>query len=268
MNTAGWQAETIQRFAAFFEAHEAAKALILVGSNTRAEIDLLSDVDLICVIDDAQMEQFFPDTQWLAAFGDILGIEQSASPISCVTRVCFSDFHRIDLVFMPEGTLKQPQNWPYTPAERQVLFSRSAIVETVLNSTTITQRKAPVFDNQQFERMSQQFWFKASLAATKVMRNDLLIGLHLALDLARDCLVLAMIFRDVEAGTNHHRYGGPYNEIIEQLGLGVFRSTSQGILDLILQIALTFDSLALRWSPTYQCKYEILQNWIKRYSSG
>ncbi len=266
-----WQAESIQRFAAFFESNEAAKALILIGSNANAttdRIDRWSDVDLVCVINDAQMDRFFPATRWLAAFGEIFGVEQSTSTFTRVTRVCFADFRRVDLVFWPESALKQVQNWPYSGIQKQVLFSRSTLVDAALESSIIAQRQMPNFDSQQFERMSQQFWFKAALAVTKVMRNDLLISLHLALDLARDCLVLAMIFRDVETGTTSHRYGGPYNDVIEQIPIDDFRPTPSGILDLILQTAFIYDSLAVRWSPSYPRKAEILQGWINDLQSN
>ncbi|MFF7340857.1 hypothetical protein ACFZAT_26475 [Streptomyces sp. NPDC008163] len=52
------------------------------------------------------------------------------------------------------------------------------------------------------------FRFDAVLAATKAARLDVLIGAHLTLGLARHVLVAAMVLRDRERGTTHHRYGG------------------------------------------------------------
>ncbi|MFF4520436.1 hypothetical protein [Streptomyces bluensis] len=52
------------------------------------------------------------------------------------------------------------------------------------------------------------FRFDAVLAAVRAARGDMLIGAHLTFQLARHILVIAMLIRDREAGTNHHRFGG------------------------------------------------------------
>jgi hypothetical protein len=52
------------------------------------------------------------------------------------------------------------------------------------------------------------FRFEAVLAAVKAARGDVLIGSHLTLQLARHVLVIAMLLRDRDAGTDHHRHGG------------------------------------------------------------
>jgi hypothetical protein len=51
------------------------------------------------------------------------------------------------------------------------------------------------------------FRFEAVLAAVKAARGDTLIGAHLTLQLARHILVIAMLLRDRDAGTAHHRFG-------------------------------------------------------------
>lgn len=111
--------------------------------------------------------------------------------------------------------------------------------------------------------MAYQFWFKASVAVTKVMRNDLLIGAHLALDLARDCLVFGMILRDVDAGDTVHRHGGAYNEIVDQVGTGFTQPTAKGILNFVLQCALTYDALAVSRFSTYAPKAALFRDWIR-----
>jgi ABC-type amino acid transport substrate-binding protein len=52
------------------------------------------------------------------------------------------------------------------------------------------------------------FRFEAILAAVKAGRGDVLIGAHLTVQLARHVLVIAMLLRDRDSGTNHHRHGG------------------------------------------------------------
>jgi hypothetical protein len=65
--------------------------------------------------------------------------------------------------------------------------------------------------SDQFEQMTNDFRFKGMLAVAKVARSDLLVALHLSLDLIRDCCVLAMQLRDWETGTDHHRTGDAAN---------------------------------------------------------
>ena len=57
----------------------------------------------------------------------------------------------------------------------------------------------------------------AALAATKLGRNDRLIGLHLALELMRYCLVQAMLLRDRDLGTTVHRFGSTHDAMADQV---------------------------------------------------
>jgi hypothetical protein len=52
------------------------------------------------------------------------------------------------------------------------------------------------------------FGFDAVLAAVKAARGGILTGAHLTLQLARHVLVIAMLLRSRDAGTDHHRHGG------------------------------------------------------------
>jgi hypothetical protein len=63
-----------------------------------------------------------------------------------------------------------------------------------------------------FDTLTNDFLFGAVLAAVKVGRADLLITSHLALGLARHLLVAAMLLRDRDTGTRHHRHGGTGHE--------------------------------------------------------
>lgn len=113
-----------------------------------------------------------------------------------------------------------------------------------------------------FQAMARQFWFKGMLATSKVMRTDLLIALHLALDLVRDCCVLGMILRDRDEGTTHHKAGGQGNLVVERLAATQRPYTAAGILDSIERSSIAFDALAAEWSPTYQEQRHPLLAWI------
>jgi hypothetical protein len=57
----------------------------------------------------------------------------------------------------------------------------------------------------------------AAQAAAKLGRGDRLIGLHLTLDLARHCLVQAMLLRDRDQGTTIHRYGSERDALADEI---------------------------------------------------
>lgn len=56
------------------------------------------------------------------------------------------------------------------------------------------------------------FRFDAVLAGCKAARGDVLIGAHLTLGLARHILVMAMVLRDQDKSTTHHRHGGTHHD--------------------------------------------------------
>ena len=58
-----------------------------------------------------------------------------------------------------------------------------------------------------------RFWFIQIQALGKLYRKDNLISAHLANANCNEALVMQMIMRDRQYGTNHHRYG--YSEELE-----------------------------------------------------
>ena len=102
------------------------------------------------------------------------------------------------------------------------------------------------------------------LAVYKVVRNDLLIALHLAQDLIRDCSVLGMLLRDRATGTNIHKHGGTGNQLVAQLETTQKPFTPIGILDSIKASNEIFEKLTCEWSPTYQENRYLLLEWIKK----
>jgi hypothetical protein len=102
------------------------------------------------------------------------------------------------------------------------------------------------------------------LAVYKVVRNDLLIALHLTQDLIRDCCVLGMLLRDRATGTNIHKHGGMGNQLVIQLETTQKPFTSIGILDSIQASHEIFEKLACEWSPAYQEDRHLLLEWIEK----
>lgn len=257
-----WQPSLIAAVEQLFIDNEAIRALVLVGSTAAGSADEASDVDFVCLVADAAVDQFFPTTAWLAPLGQCFAFEQSTAPARRVIRVCFSDFRRADFIFIPESALPSIHEWLYPKSQTRVLFSHDQGFDQLLAAAPETIDTAPHVSGQQFEAFGNQFWYKAVSAVHKIRRNDLLIGLHLALDLVRDCLVLAMMLRDKAGGTTVHRVGGPFNEMIQGIGLDdALRLTPGGIMRLILQATTAYDRLASHWSEDYQQRSPSFHIW-------
>jgi hypothetical protein len=97
-----------------------------------------------------------------------------------------------------------------------------------------------------------------------VARGDLLIALHLALEMVQDCCVLGMLLRDRAEGTAHHRHGGIGNDRVRELEATRFPYTAAGILDMIEQAAVVHDDLASRWAGRLVQQRAPLLAWIDR----
>ena len=105
-----------------------------------------------------------------------------------------------------------------------------------------------------------RFWFVQIQALGKLYRRDYLIGGHLANMNCNDTLVMQMIMRDLEYGTNHHRYGHSEElEYVRELGKCPFVTDNQTfnrIADHLYAAALAYDRLAKHFYPEYQGRSE------------
>jgi hypothetical protein len=256
-----WQKAALRDLVALLKPQEAVRALILKGScaNPTIQPDTWSDIDITLVVSNEMLSTFFPTLAWLEPLGNLYTFDQSTHAHGGTTRVCFSDFRRIDCTFVEEAHfLEQPIHSTAT----KLLFSRSPVVDENLAHITVGPPAAPQISPTDFERMSNQFWFKGMLITNKVMRNDLLIATHLALELIQDLCILAMMLRDRTYGTSHHREGSMGNDFITQLNLTRHPYTAMGILETVKDCSIQFDTLALQWAPDYQERRYPLLAWI------
>ena len=148
-------------------------------------------------------------------------------------------------------------------AGHRVLFSRSP----ELGAALARGLPRPAYSPPRPERlgeMASRFWFAASVAVYKVVRGDLLIASHLALELQQDCLVLAMMLRDRDAGTTHHPKGGQDEELLRYLLLAPPPPSPAGLLDVIEHSARAYDELCAEWSPAHAERREPLLRMIRR----
>jgi predicted nucleotidyltransferase len=246
----------IQDLVALLQPDQDVRAIVLYGScaHSATEKDAWSDVDLLLVVvGDTAASRYLLALDWLKALGEVYAYEQNANPSTSTTRVCFTDFRRLDIVFTTESALEQIDSWDSISLWNgtRTLFSRSPLIDTILTRKFEHPKPSPI-SAEQFRAMTNQFWFKATLAVTKVVRGDLLIALHMTLDLMRDCCVLAMLLRDRAAGTNYHRHGGIGSDFVAKLQAANCSYYALDILDSIEQSGITFDSLAAQWSVEYR----------------
>jgi predicted nucleotidyltransferase len=262
-----WQESMLEDLVSYLSPNEDISGLLLCGSLSQpgAHPDEWSDIDILVVVKNEALEKFFPIVDWLAGFGKLYTYSQSTDGLTCTTRACFENFHRIDFVITTEANLDHVDQWssvPFASAVR-VLFSRSTLIDEIARRDYPTKEFMPA-TQAQFLELVRNFRFKSMLAVYKVVRQDLLIALHLAQDLVRDCCVLAMMLRDRATGTNIHKHGGMWNQYITQWEVTQGPFNSLGILNSIQSSNEIFERLALEWSPEYQEGHQRLFDWMEK----
>jgi hypothetical protein len=251
----GWQEQSLAQLSALLKGDEDVLALVLGGSLARADgsADDWSDVDLTIILSDAALERYYGSSTWLARIGTVVAEDRQTHGCMKTLRVFLTPFRHFDLSFIPESALAQQSSWPFNPfpTARRILWSRMPDFERVIARIPPTSSFADE-SKIRLQRMEEVFWFKAAFAVAKAARNDLLVALHLALDLQRDCLVLQMLLRDRQLRTNIHRTGGWGNEIVAQILAEGQGDSARGILNIVERCCACFDDLAAKVSPSHR----------------
>jgi len=249
-----WHARIVEHLSQLFGKEPDARAFVLSGSLAAAEVqeDVWSDVDAQIILADHALDRYYLSIAWLYPFGRLVGVERHENHLTRTLRVCLEGFQRFDLVFIAESALQNPSLWDRNPFHPScvVVWSKLPDLETCIASLPLPAEYQDV-PREEIERMVDEFWFKAAVAIAKVVRNDLLIGLHLALDLTRDSLVLQMIRRDREKRTTIHRTGGWGNELVARFSWNGQEGSGEEILNLIRLSCEIFEKLASEILPSY-----------------
>ena len=265
-----WQTRALEQLSQYFAAEPDAKAFVLTGSFAEPDItpDFWSDIDVKIILADQAIDRYYASLTWLLPFGQLIGAERHAGPSIKTLRVCLEGFKRFDFVFIPESALQSlaAGDEPLFRQPCAIIWSRLPGLEKYIAPSPSPVAYQDVAGDT-IASIAEQFWFKAAVAITKVMRNDLLIGLHLALDLARDCLLLQMLRRDQALRTTTHRIGGWGNAWVEQFAWDSSECYEVKILDLIARSCTGFDELATTLSPDYTTRWPFLSPAIARAKS-
>ncbi|MGW3183183.1 hypothetical protein ACWDD9_28305 [Kitasatospora sp. NPDC001119] len=176
----GWQHDALPLLRAWAAAEPRIRDLRVHGSAAEGAkgLDRWSDLDLV-VTSNSDPQALADDFAGLAggSLGPIYTSSHNDDEHSVGIRLVLRDLRRIDLT-VRSATVREPA--PAVPPRE----TREVLAELV-----------------------NAYRFDAVLAAVKTARGDVLIGSHLALQLPRHLLVAAMILRDRDTGTNHHRHG-------------------------------------------------------------
>lgn len=136
------------------------------------------------------------------------------------------------------------------------------------------ERQEPAVENPHWT-LSQinRFWFIQIQALAKLYRKDYLVADHLANMNINETLVQQMILRDIEHGTNYHRYG--YQEALcyqKYLDVPFTTDTGEDAYDIIARklrsAALTYDELVTAFYPDYQARSQIFFDIWRCYHKG
>ena len=249
-----WQTDTLQALNSFLYADEKVQAFAVMGSMlSAAPLDQWGDLDVLVVVQENARTRF-EGVEWLRFLGTPYAVEQHEDQFRALTRVIFQDLRHVDVTVTTEKALGRIHQWARVPfwSGIQVLFSRSAATSAVLDQTF--RQPQPILPTaEQFNTMVDQFWFRGVMAVKKIARGDHIVGLHLALEMVQDCLMLAMLHRDRATGSTYHRSGGKWNVTADTL-IPTY-STQMPPLDILTMIersAALFDDLARQWSPQYR----------------
>jgi hypothetical protein len=195
------------------------------SSGTAACVDRWSDLDvLITAAEPAAAAESFA-RRIGCRLSPVFAADRSESPSACCVRLVLRDLRRIDI------TAAAPAGDGQYPA-------------------AVAPDQGPA---DAVARLIGSFQFDAVLAAVKAARGDVLIGAHLTLQLARHILVIAMLLRDRDAGTAHHRYGGSrWDAWAARLAQAPAPCTGAGIIAAIRSYTTMLDEIAPNWDPQPQ----------------
>lgn len=223
----GWQQRTLPALAGLaaedalisdFRAHGSA-------SGTAASVDRWSDLDVLITAEEPAAAAESLAREIGDRLSPVFAADRSGDPSAYTVRLVLTDLRRIDI------TATVPAVGQPGPGS--------------------SEQGRPLLD--QVTELIGSFQFEAVLAAVKAARGDVLIGAHLTLQLARHILEIAMLLRDRDAGTSHHRYGGSrWDAWASLLARAPAPYTQTAITAAIRFYATTLDEIAARWDPQLQ----------------
>jgi hypothetical protein len=190
-------------------------------SGTAASTDRWSDLDLsISTTDPVTVAEDFA-RQIGSCLSPVFAASRSGDASGYCVRLVLRDLRRIDV------TAAAPTSDEPDPADTAPGQDPADAVAELIND----------------------FRFDAVVAAVKAARGDVLISAHLTLQLARHILVVAMLLRDRDAGTTHHRFGGSrWDTWASRLAQVPVPYTRAGTTAAIRSYTTTLEEIVANWN--------------------
>jgi hypothetical protein len=220
----GWQQRTLPVLAGLAAEDARISGLRVHGSasGAAASADRWSDLDLLITATDPATVAEDLARQIGRRLSPVFAASRSGDSSGYCARVVLRDLRRIDI------TATAPAGHDQDPASASRTQDPHDAVGDLIGA----------------------FRFDAVLAAVKAARGDVLIGAHLTLQLARHVLVIAMLLRDRDAGTAHHRFGGSrWDAWASQLAGAPAPYTPAGITAAIRYYTTILDDITANWDP-------------------
>lgn len=229
-NTIPWQIDAAQTMMDLMGRLLPIDTIVLGGSVEAPEtLDKYSDVDMKIILSNntlIDIEHILDEIA--AAFAPVFGYEVIGHATKDAIRLCLENGMRFDLV------IRYPSDKVGAAGEDTLAV--------------------------QVDRLVNQFWFFAVMALVKLGRRDYLIGSHLALELYQLIIVVKMLVRDAEKGTNIHRFGD--GESVAALAtlstVGGGSGTEERVLKLVLAAGTEMESELARLGFEYPGKMDVL----------
>jgi aminoglycoside 6-adenylyltransferase len=175
--------DVLAKLVAWGEAQPAVRAMLLSSSRTRPDsvVDLLSDYDVILVVEDA--ESFAQDAAWIGAYGERLagwGDESELCGLRTYFRgVVYADYVKIDYSVWPAAVLAHIAALATLPAELdlgyRVLLDKDGGTRGWAAPTYqayLTTRPSAA----EYRAVVEEFWWTATYVAKSLWRDELVFA--------------------------------------------------------------------------------------------
>lgn len=254
MDSADWIKTYLNKISKILKNDQGVISLCTFGSinDPTIKLDRWSDLDLLLVVKDSSISNYYPSLEWISPMGKFFALEQSVSTTSFTSKIIFDDFRKIDLLIIKESKINSES---LSNKKIEIIFSKSKQLTDLIHSIKTTTDSSNFTDLYDINALSNEFWYLSHTALVKVARNDLLIAMDLTLDLYRKSLLISLWLRDRESNTNIHRMGGLRNSDITKLYFPPNPINKDSVIDMLDKISLKFDELAQEWSADYLPKH-------------
>ncbi|MFI0908771.1 hypothetical protein ACH4TE_35465 [Streptomyces sioyaensis] len=227
--TCGWQKHLLAWLAAFAAKDSRIRDLRPHGSASGAGtgVDRWSDLDLLITTEEPVVVTENLAQQISTRLSPVFASSRSGGPDRYTVRLVLSDLRRLDITAA-------------VPSDRDGTLLRAGTAGDATDAMA---------------ELLNSFRFDAVLAAVKAAREDVLIGAHLTHQLAQHVLVAAMLLRDRDAGTNHHRFGGTtrWDAWTARLASAPTPYSRAGVTAAIRYYTDTLETLLTDWDPQPHC---------------